>query len=300
MEETLTGQGLKKIRRELEFNQKQMAGLLDVSLSAYKMYETDKRKFPLGCVDKLMGLLSRTYSHSLEGSIDWLKVRFKTLDYKRVIKEVLRLDIKDFMDSDKTYMGYEDMVTYGNIRVHFSYDIKKINEGTLIEFSGTACREYESLLVQNKTDWRSFFSSCFDFALSHEELMPVDDFMSVTRLDIALDELYQADGSNVDLHDVLARMRADVIRVHSFGGCGQMEDFKRVKGVFVSTGLTLKFGNRQSEVYIRFYEKDLEQAYKKQVHVDYIREVEGCKNRYEIELHGTKAFGVMQDLAQEV
>ncbi|WMB27842.1 hypothetical protein N1495_01370 [Streptococcus didelphis] len=41
----ITGQEMKQIRKELDFNQKQMSGLLDIKLSTYKMYEQEKGNF---------------------------------------------------------------------------------------------------------------------------------------------------------------------------------------------------------------------------------------------------------------
>lgn len=102
MRKELTKTELKQIRRELEFNQKQMAGLLGVSLSAYKKYEQGKRGISSDLLVNLYNVLSRQAQHSLESSIDWLKIRFKTLDYKAVVKDVLKMEISDFVDSDKT------------------------------------------------------------------------------------------------------------------------------------------------------------------------------------------------------
>ena len=51
------------------------------------------------------------------------------------------MSISDFFDSPQTFYGYDDMVTLGTIRVIF-HNEKKSEEGTLIEFTGSACRKY--------------------------------------------------------------------------------------------------------------------------------------------------------------
>lgn len=298
MRKELTKTELKQIRRELEFNQKQMAGLLGVSLSAYKKYEQGKRGISSDLLVNLYNVLSRQAQHSLESSIDWLKIRFKTLDYKAVVKDVLKMEISDFVDSDKTFYGYEDMLTYGNIRLLFHHDPVKVEEGVLIEFTGLACREFESVLLSQKREWWEFLSDVFEFAEKHRKHMALDDFLAFTRLDLALDELYKEDGSNLDLHDFRRRIVDGKIKVNSVGNISFVEGLKRVKGRFLNSGLTINIGSRQSEVFIRLYQKDFEQAMIKNVTVDYIREVEGLKNRYEIELHGKKAFQVVQEFVE--
>lgn len=291
----LTGKELKNIRKEIEFTQKQMAGLLEVSIHSYKNYELEKCSIPKELVERFFYIMSRRSGHSLEGSIDWLKIRFKTLDYESVIKEVLKMEVSDFYDSDKTFYGYQDMITFGNIRILFSHDIEKTEEGTLIEFTGLGCREFESVLLEQKREWWQFFQSVFEYAEKYRNFLELDDFLAFNRFDIALDELYKADGSNLDLHDLRDRINAGKIKINIVDNILFDEGLKRVKGVFVNSGLTIYLGSRQSDVFIRFYEKDLEQALALKVIPEYIHEVLGLKNRYEIELHGKKAFQVVYD-----
>ncbi|MFS1664088.1 replication initiation factor domain-containing protein [Streptococcus sp. zg-JUN1979] len=294
LEKTISNTELKQMRRDIEFNQKQMASLLELKLDTYKKYEQGKRNIPKEVVVRLYNVLARRSGHSFEGGIDWLKIRFKTLDYKAVIKKVLKMKISAFTDNDKTFYGYEDMLTYGNIRVLFHHDPLKTEEGTLIEFTGIGCREFESILLQQKREWWMFLQDVFNFAEEYREHMEIDDFLAFTRCDIALDELYKPEG-NIELHDFKARIIAKKIKVNTVGKIGFVEGLQRVKGRFLNNGLTINIGSRQSDVFIRFYQKDYEQAIVKKVPADYIREVEGFKNRYEIELHGVKAYQVIQE-----
>lgn len=292
---TVNASKLKAIRLDLDFNQRQMSGLLGINYSTYKMYEQGKRSVPEELLKQLYTIMSRKIDYRLEGSIDWLKIRFKTLDYESVIREVLQMEISDFYDSEKTFYGYQDMVTYGNIRVLFSHDDKKIEEGTLIEFTGLSCREFELVLMHQKREWWEFLASAISFAEKYRNHRELDDFISFNRLDLALDELYREDGENIDLHDFKARIYSNDIKVNVVNGIHFTEGLKRVKGRWVNEGLTIYFGSRQSDVYIRFYQKDYEQALKLNTTPDYINHVYGLKNRYEIELHGSKAMQVVMD-----
>ncbi|GAA0054113.1 replication initiation factor domain-containing protein [Streptococcus canis] len=286
---------LKSVRLDLDFTQRQMAGLLNISLISYKRYELGEREIPADVIERFYNIMARKAQHQLECSIDWLKIRFKTLDYKAVIREVLQMDISDFYDSEKTFYGYQDMVTFGNVRVLFSHDDRKIEEGTLIEFTGLGCREFELVLIQQKREWWEFLASAISFGETHRGHRDLDDFMSINRLDLALDELYREDGENIDLHDFKRRIYSDCIKINVVNGIHFTEGLKRVKGRWVNEGLTIYFGSRQSEVYIRFYQKDFEQALALNTTAEYINKVYGLKNRYEIELHGLKAFQVVMD-----
>lgn len=286
---------LKAVRLDLDFNQRQMAGLLEVNYSTYKMYEQGKRKIPLEVIERFYNIMSRKSEHTLEGSIDWLKIRYKTLDYESVIKEVLQMEISDFYDSDKTFYGYQDMVTYGNIRVLFSHDVKKIEEGTLIEFTGMGCREFEMILLKQKREWWEFLAAAIDYGEKNKAHLELDDYMSINRLDLAMDELYKEDGSNIDLHDIKARIVSEKVKVNVVNSISFTEGLQRVKGRWVNKGLTIYFGSRQSEIFLRFYQKDFEQALVLNTTAEYVNKVYGLKNRYEIELHGSKAFQVVLD-----
>lgn len=207
------------------------------------------------------------------------------------------MSISDFFDSPQTFYGYDDMVTLGTIRVLFSHNEKKSEEGTLIEFTGSACREFESILLKQNRTWQDFIYACFEFAEENRDNREIEDYLAFTRVDIAVDELYNREEGNIDLLDFANRIKEEKIIVSNVDNITFDEGLRRVKGRFKNSGLTIYLGSRQSDVFIRFYQKDLEQAVLKDVSVDYIREVIGLKNRYEIELHKKRSFQVLSDFA---
>lgn len=297
MQKKISGSDLKRIRIDLNLIQKQMSALLDINVNTYASYEKGLAKVPDSVIEKFYDEMGRKRLYNFDVSFDWIKIRFKTLDYQKVIREVLQLKISDFFDSPQTFYGYDDMVTLGSIRVLFSHNAKKLDEGTLVEFSGSACREFESFLLKQKRSWQDFFYDCFEFAEDNRDNRELDDFLAFTRVDIAIDELYNSEEGNIDLIDFANRIKDDKIIVNKVDSITFDEGLKRVKGKFRNSGLTIYLGSRQSDVYIRFYQKDLEQAVLKDVSVDYIREVLGLKNRYEIELHKNRTFQVLSDFA---
>lgn len=295
MQKDLTSNELKQIRVDLNLTQRQMSALLEIKYYSYINYEQGKANIPNEVVEKFYDEMGRKRLYNFDVSFDWVKVRFKTLDYQKVIRDVLKLTISDFFDSPQTFYGYDDMVTLGNIRVLFCHNVKKVDEGTLIEFSGSACREFESFLLKQQRTWQDFFYDCFEFAEKNRGNRDLDDYLAFTRVDIAIDELYNPEDGNIDLIDFANRIKDDKIIVNHVDSIIFDEGLKRVKGKFRNSGLTIYFGSRQSDVFIRFYQKDLEQAVLKDVSVDYIREVIGLKNRYEIELHKNRTFQVLSD-----
>lgn len=297
MHKVLTSSELKQIRIDLNLTQRQMSALLDVKLHNYVKYEQGKANVPIDVVEKFYYEMGRKRLYNFDVSFDWLKVRFKTLDYKKVICEVLQMSISDFFDSPQTFYGYDDMVTLGTIRVLFSHNEKKSEEGTLIEFTGSACREFESILLKQNRTWQDFIYACFEFAEENRDNREIEDYLAFTRVDIAVDELYNREEGNIDLLDFANRIKEEKIIVSNVDNITFDEGLRRVKGRFKNSGLTIYLGSRQSDIFIRFYQKDLEQAVLKDVSVDYIREVIGLKNRYEIELHKKRSFQVLSDFA---
>ena len=285
---------LKRVRLDLGFTQRKMAAIIGYSYYNYRNIEQGQRKITKEFEETLAHFLNRKSETKLEGSVDWFKIRFKTLEFKEVIERVLKLKPADFFLEEKSLYNYSHMVTYGAIRVLYSDSVKKAEAGTLIDLTGEGCREMELLLIQQGRDWFSFLHDVFLFAETERKDRSLEDFLAFPRFDIALDELYKPSG-NIDLFDIKARIFDNKIVMKRIKTFTAIEGMKKVDSRFVNQGLTLNFGSRQSSLMIRFYQKDYEQALLKDVSVNYIREVYNYKNRYEIELHDTKAFDVLKE-----
>nr|WP_244228123.1 replication initiation factor domain-containing protein [Streptococcus suis] len=221
---------------------------------------------------------SKVNESKLEGKIDYLRIRFKTLDYKTIIDKVLCLSNKPFVKQEKSYYSYQGRVSFGNIDV--LYSTGDVNMGTLVEFSGQGCRFFEWYLVNEQgRDWEQFLLDCFAYANNFTETMAqLDDFLKITRIDIALDELYNPNG-NYDLEKLKIKKDTGLLKTKS-------KTFKYVDGSIgeESKGKSLYFGSPNSPIVLNFYEKDLEQAGKLNVPVEFIHSEYGFKNRYEVRL----------------
>lgn len=180
---------LKRIRLELGFTQRKMAAIIGYSYFNYRNIEQGQRKITKGFEETLFHFLNRKSETKLEGSVDWLKIRFKTLDFKMVITKVLKLKPADFFLEEKSLYSYRYMVTYGAIRILYSDSKKKAESGTLIDLTGGGCRELELILIEQGRDWFSFLHDVFLFAEQERKDRLLEDFLAFPRFDIALDEL---------------------------------------------------------------------------------------------------------------
>ena len=272
---------LKRVRRYLGFSISEFAQLLHVNAHTYKKMETGERAISdivTTEFSKFMSERSKVNESKLEGKIDYLRIRFKTLDYKTIIDKVLCLSDKPFVKQEKSYYSYQGRVNFGNIDV--LYSTEDVNMGTLIEFSGQGCRFFEWYLVhEQERDWEQFLLDCFTYANNFAETTAqLDDFLKITRMDIALDELYNPNG-NYDLEKLKIKKDNGLLKTKS-------KAFKYVDGSSgeESKGKSLYFGSPNSPIVLNFYEKDLEKAGKLNVPVEFIHSEYGFKNRYEVRL----------------
>lgn len=292
-------QELKAIRAVLGFSQETMAQLLGTSKAYVSLIENDKKPFSKELYDRCVFLQQRPkVSREVDISIDWVRVRFKTLDFASVIAQVLKIGFQYFVPELRGGYSYDHQVSSSAIKVFYSGKNKDM--GTMIELSGTGCREFELYLQGQNRTWFDFFNDCFEFAKektqSDEELKK---FIKFPRLDIALDELYDEQHGNFDLNTLYKKVNCQRFstKLKSFR---KVEEFEPSgKGFFVSNGLSLYFGTRLSEIYFNFYQKDVEQSIKQDLSLDYIHQTSGLYNRYEIRLANGKATNFVEQFLEK-
>ncbi|MCT0061929.1 replication initiation factor domain-containing protein, partial [Lactococcus lactis subsp. lactis] len=117
------------------------------------------------------------------------------------------------------------------------------------------CREmeYEFEYHQKQRTWYDFFNDCFLYANTKEP--ENDDFVKITRFDLALDEQYNPQEGNFDLFKLLTSAREGRWN-------GRKQNYsavlggRRTKEGMINDGLTVYFGSKQTHLFFRFYEKD--------------------------------------------
>ncbi|AUS68886.1 replication initiation factor domain-containing protein [Lactococcus lactis] len=288
---------LAKVRKSFGLSQNDIVKITGLSKSMVSMIDKGKRQLNSESEQLLVDYLHRKPKADITAMIDYLVIRVKTLNYKKFINEVLKIPDYYFEQGQSGGNGYPFRVEYGEIKVF--YHNENIDMGARIEFKGGACRLFETFLEEQNRTWQDFLKDVINYSFEATRINGVDDpiearkFLKFKRLDIALDERFNEKG-NYNLMDLWEKVRKGQIEM-KLKGFRPEEEFKMSDGFLKSLGISLYFGSIQGFIRFNFYEKDLEQAFRRNISVEDVQEIFGFKNRYEIRLKDDKAFQVIED-----
>lgn len=288
---------LAKVRKSFGLSQNDIVKITGLSKSMVSMIDKGERRLNSESEQLLVDYLHRKPKADITAMIDYLVIRVKTLNYKKIINEVLKIPDYYFEQGQSGGNGYPFRVEYGEIKVF--YHNENIDMGARIEFKGGACRLFETFLEEQNRTWQDFLKDVINYSFEATRINGVDDpiearkFLKFKRLDIALDERFNEKG-NYKLMDLWEKVRKGQIEM-KLKGFRPEEEFKMSDGFLKSLGISLYFGSIQGFIRFNFYEKDLEQAFRRNIPVEDVQEIFGFKNRYEIRLKDDKAFQVIED-----
>lgn len=282
----MRGIELKRFRKELGMKQQELADKLQIERSLISKIENGKRAISKELAEKVSEVLHLDGGKaSVEAKIDFLRVRFKTMDVQTVIRKLLHMDMNWFTHEARGFYHYTETFSYGSIRLFRNPE--NINMGIMLDLSGEGCRQLEEVFEEDHDrTWTEFFRSLYDDDIFGKGLV-VDT--KITRIDIALDELIVKGQPNFDLYKLKEKMEAGLIGT-TFKNFDFSGGYSFEKGQKVNKGLSFYFGSRQSPLYFNFYQKDYEIARKEGLSIEKAREIHEIKNRYEIRLSDEKAF----------
>lgn len=283
---TVRGVDLKRFRKELGLKQKELAVKLEIERSLISKIESGKRLISKELEAKIIDVLHLDGGKAtVEAKIDFLRIRFKTLDVQTIIEKLLHMDQAWFTHESRGFYHYTETFSYGAIRLFRNPE--DINMGIMLDLSGEGCRQLEEIFEEdNDRSWTEFFRSLYEDDIFGKNLI-VDT--KITRIDIALDELIIEGKENFDLYSLKEKMEQGLVHT-TFKNFDFSGGFSYEKGQMVNKGLSLYFGSRQSPLYFNFYQKDFELARKESLSVEEARKKYEIKNRYEIRLSDEKAF----------
>ena len=288
---------LAKVRKSFGLSQNDIVKITGLSKSMVSMIDKGERQLNSESEQLLVDYLHRKPKADITAMIDYLVIRVKTLNYKKIINEVLKIPDYYFEQGQSGGNGYPFRVEYVEIKVF--YHNENIDMGARIEFKGGACRLFETFLEEQNRTWQDFLRDVINYSFEATRINGVDDpiearkFLKFKRLDIALDERFNEKG-NYKLMDLWEKVRKGQIEM-KLKGFRPEEEFKMSDGFLKSLGISLYFGSIQGFIRFNFYEKDLEQAFRRNIPVEDVQEIFGFKNRYEIRLKDDKAFQVIED-----
>ena len=244
---------LKGIMKNYLLSQKDVGKIVGVSQVFISNVLSGKKTLSPKKKQVLLDYLSYNSKYELETSVDYLRIRLKTLKWFEVIEDLLLMDSNLFNIDVSSMHNYNMSMSYGSIRI--LRHSENIDMGTLVEFNGGGCREFEQELKDQNRTWKQFFQDCFFFSMEQKKVSnfeDLDDYLKFTRLDLATDEMYSKKG-NYDLRKLYDKMLAGQIQT-PFRQFSSNESFLYRDGEFISTGLSLYFGSRKSKsIYINFY-----------------------------------------------
>jgi len=296
---------LLKVRKSFGLSQKDVSRIIGVSRNYISMIEKGERKLTDENEAKLVGYLNTKPKADVTVLIDYLKIRLKTFQYENVVKKLLQIPLDKFNAGRGGGQGYPCRIEHGNIKVYYQLEDteheENIDMGVLIEMTGSGCRLFETFLKEQNRTWIDFLRDCRTYAVRATQINgeideeAVEDYLNFTQFDIALDERFNPD-YNYDLFKLWGKVRNDQVKT-IFKSFEPHEAFSPVGGIFQSKGLSLAFGKRGGTIAFEFYEKDKEQALKRELPVEDIQHIFGFKNRYEVRLSHEKAKQVIYDYA---
>lgn len=198
----------------------------------------------------------------MSGLIDWLA--FTVPDLPTAMK-ILSIKESDFIDLPKGMNGYRKQKMCGHIRV--LYDGSE-NMGVHVEFSGQACREYETRGGKYFKWWPTL-----------SEVLEAHGTFS--RIDLAIDDR----AGRLSLDEIERKIKAGEVR-SKFRTARPGTEHNLADGTKI--GQTIYFGSKKSAIQLRFYDKALEQ------------EVEGTWIRTEIQARDERADAIVIALLGDV
>lgn len=289
---------LKDFRKKRKLTQKKFALSAGISLQSLKFYETGRRELTL---DKFREIKSKfgclEYDPSrLRVIVDYVRITLMSIrDLEFFCKKFLHVAFKDFQSYESKLMNYNHLWKRGDIWIFDYFDkFETGNYQITMQLSGKGCRQMELIFENEGITWLDFFQ---------ELKIAYGEDMRVTRLDLAIDELYQGYENETEqflLSDMITKYYHKELDFNSMrtwnyigGGSLNFEDEQEIEEN--RQGISLYFGSRQSEMYFNFYEKRYELAKQENLSVEESLEVFGIWNRYEIRLSHGKAQGVVEE-----
>ena len=207
--------------------------------------------------------------------LDYVRIRFPTMDVRHVIEDVLRLKMKYMVQEDHAFYSYTSMYVLGDIAVMTSPMEEK---GVLLELKGKGCRQFEAYLDGQQRSWYEFFRQCLDEDAVFKRIdLAVNDRAGI------LDIPYLCD--KCDRGECISVFRS--FKAYRTGGLAHLREENKE-----SMGATLYIGSMQSDLYFCIYEKAYEQLVKKGIPVEDAE----VKNRFEIRLKNDRAYFAVYDL----
>lgn len=146
-------------REERERNgisRKAVAAVAGISREYLCRLETGKLPVTDKTRKRLAAALKTLYPDPLNLMIDYVRIRFPTMDARHIIEDVLRLKMKYMAQEDHGLYSYSSMYVLGDVVVMTS---PKEENGVLLELKGKAAASLKPIWMGSKEAGTSFSGS---------------------------------------------------------------------------------------------------------------------------------------------
>ena len=268
---------LKAGRQICSMTQAELAAVFGVTERTLRDWESGgivpdqaKQKWVMDALARLDGT-----EPSLTLLLDYVRIRFPTMNVRHVIEDVLWLKMKYMVQEDHAFYSYTSMYVLGDIAVMTSPMEEK---GVLLELKGKGCRQFEAYLKGQQRSWYEFFREC------------LKEKAVFKRIDLAVNDLVGL----LDIPCLSEKCENEecVSVFRSFKAYRSGELVRAREPDKVSMGATLYIGSMKSDLYFCIYEKDYEQLVKAGIPIEDAE----IKNRFEIRLKNDRAYFAVYDL----
>lgn len=276
MQDEIWSEKFKERRISYGITQERLAAELNISRQYLWKIENGSVQVKEDVQDNMLKILERFNPDApLDLAIDYVRIRFPTMDVKYIAETILNIKFQYMNQEDHAFYSYTTQHYIGDITLMSSMEEEK---GVLLELKGKGCRQFECYLAAQERSWYQFFRDC------------LEENAAFKRLDLAIND-------RVGLLDIpflgekcKKEECVSVFRTFKFYGSGEL--VRRLEEDKASMGSTLYIGSMKSEVYFCCYAKDYEQFIKNGIP---IIDAE-IKNRFEIRLKNDRAYHAVYDL----
>lgn len=298
MEKSINAQRLKEFRKKKKLTQSEFAKRVGVGQHLISQYECAKKSLSLETFRKYKAVFGYQEAElgRLRFMIDYLRITFVSVrDLSEFTNTYLGIPFKEFHSFETKLMMYNHLWKRGDIWIFDYHDKFETNNYQItLQLSGAGCRQLEVILDYYNMTWVDLLSQLKD---------RYGNDMRVTRLDIAIDELYLGptrENEQFQLNTLIEKyykneLQFEKMKTWNFIGGGSLSKDEDGDYEESRNGISLYFGSRQSEMYFNFYEKRYELAKKERCSVSEILESDEIWNRFEIRLAHAKADSVIAE-----
>lgn len=267
---------IKEKRIEYNVSQERLADVVGISRVHLNRIENGKRPINENMKNKLFKALEKLNPNEpLFLLIDYVRIRFRTLEVKHVIEDILQIKMKYMGQENHGFYGYSGQYYIGDIIILVSIDEEK---GVLLELKGKGCRQFECYLEAQGRNWYEFFQTC------------VNEKAVIKRLDLAINDRVGILNVSQLIHKCKNFECISVFRSYKDYGSGELINSREDDKQYM--GKTLYIGSMKSDVYFCIYEK----AYEQYVKYGIPMEENEIKNRFEIRLKNERSEQAVLDL----